>query len=155
MRQWRSFILFCFIFSLATDISYAAPIIYRQQRMKAMKQQQQGMTQEQYPAIPGISRTTAGDQSQQARLQHNTYQQTVDQRNQAIAQAILNAHNQAVSNENVPTGNNGQSSPTANDNSGVAQQVAMLSRVLRMSKMSWISLKYGKSWIRNQPYGHY
>ena len=31
-----------------------------------------------------------------------TYQQTVDQRNQAIAQAILNAHNQSVSSGNVP-----------------------------------------------------
>lgn len=99
--------LFCFVFILATDISHAAGIIMRIQQKKRMSQQQaQGMTEEQYQQSQQSQ--GQGAAGPQAPPPPPTYQQTVDQRNQAIAQAILNAHNQAVSTETVPFGNNAE-----------------------------------------------
>jgi hypothetical protein len=75
MKLCPLFILFLF---LSTTISQAAGIMYRVQQMKAQRQQaSQGNGPE--------------DQTQGAPAQP-TYQQTVDERNQAIAQAILNAN---------------------------------------------------------------
>jgi hypothetical protein len=111
LKYWRVPILFWFVFSLATDISYAAGMIYRVQQMKAMKQQQAQQQSRQYQEY---QQEGGAAQSRQAPAAPPTYQQTVDQRNQAIAQAILAAHNQSVSGETVPFGN------TAG--SGAAQQ---------------------------------
>jgi hypothetical protein len=107
LNQWRIFIFFGFIFYLATDFSYAGAVLYRIQQMKAQKEQQAQMTQEQYQAYQEQQQSQAQG-GQQALPQQPTYQQTVDQRNQAIAQAILDTHNQSVSSENVPFGNNAQ-----------------------------------------------
>jgi hypothetical protein len=106
LNQWRIFISFCFIFYLATDLSYAGAVLYRIQQMKAQKEQQAQMTQEQYQAYQQQQQAQAP--GQQALPPQPTYQQTVDQRNQAIAQAILNAHNQPASSENEPFGNNAE-----------------------------------------------
>jgi hypothetical protein len=104
LNRWALFIIFCFILSLATDISYAAGMLMRVQQMKQQRQQQgQGMTPEQYQQYQEYQEQQQGDQGQQAPAQP-TYQQLVDQRNQAIAQAILNAHNQAVSAGSQETG---------------------------------------------------
>ena len=101
-----SFILFFPIFFIMTDMSHAGPLLYRIQQQKAMKQRQnQGMTQEQYQQYQEYQEQQQGDHAPQAPAPP-TYQQTVDQRNQAIAQAILNAHNQSVSSESEPLGNN-------------------------------------------------
>jgi hypothetical protein len=109
LNRWRIFIFFCFIFYLATDLSYAGAVLYRIQQMKAQKEQQAQMTQEQYQAYQQQQQQAQG---QQAPLAPPTYQQTVDQRNQAIAQAILDSHNQSVSSENVPFGNNAEIAQT-------------------------------------------
>jgi hypothetical protein len=89
----RIFISFFFIFYPAVNISHAAPLLYRVQQQKAVKQQQ---SQDQYQEYLEHQQQGKKAQGQQAAVQQ-TYQQTVDQRNQAIAQAILDAHNQSVS----------------------------------------------------------
>jgi hypothetical protein len=99
--KWKVFIFFYFIFFLMTGISYCAPLIYRQQQVKAMRQQQaQEEYQQEYQQQQG-----AQGQGQQAAVQQ-TYDQKIDQRNQSIAQAILDAHNQSVSNVNSQASNN-------------------------------------------------
>ena len=65
----------------------------------------QGMTQEQYQQYQQYQEQQQGDQGQgQQAPPQPTYQQLVDQRNQAIAQAILNAHSQAVARKTRPLG---------------------------------------------------
>ncbi len=91
VNRWLYFIIFYFIFFQATDTSYAAAMLYRVQMIKARKHKQ---AQEEYQH-PGENA-----QNPQAPTQ-KTYQQMVDERNQAIAQAILNAHNPAVSSGNL------------------------------------------------------
>lgn len=98
--KWQILISFCFILNMATDISHAAGLLMRIQQMKKMRQQPTQAEYEQYQQQQGQA------QGQQGPAQ-STYQQTVDQRNQAIAQAILNAHNQSGSSDNVPFGNEG------------------------------------------------
>jgi len=100
LNRSRFFISLGFIFIMSTDISYAAGMIMRVQQMKQRRQQPTQADYEQYQA-----QQAQAQQAQQAAAPP-TYQQTVDQRNQAIAQAILDAHNQAVSSESVPFGNN-------------------------------------------------
>ena len=78
--------------TLSTEMPYAAGLMYRQQQMKAMKQRQ---AQEEYQREyqqQGQSQNPHGPQQP-------TYQQTVDERNQAIAQAIRSAHNQTMPSE--------------------------------------------------------
>lgn len=76
--------------------------------MRAQKEQQsQQMTQEQYQAYQQ-QQAQAQQGGQQAPSGPPTYQQTVDQRNQAIAQAILSAHNQSVTSDSVAFGNNAE-----------------------------------------------
>jgi len=107
LKRWRIFIPLCFILYLATDVSYAGAVLYRVQQMRAMKQQQsQQMTQEQYQAYQQQQAQAQG--GQQSPPAQPTYQQTVDQRNQAIAQAILNAHDRSVTSDEEPFGNNAQ-----------------------------------------------
>lgn len=87
----------------------------RVQMMKQQRQQPgQGMTQEQYRQYQQYQEQQQGDQGQQAPVQP-TYQQLVDQRNQAIAQAILNAnaHSQSMVNEGTPSNQNPQMSETS------------------------------------------
>ena len=95
-------------------------MIYRVQQMKAMKERQgQGMTQEQYRQYQEYQEQQQGDHSQNPGAPAApTYQQTVDKRNQDIAQAILNTHNPAVSNENLQTGTDA----SANSQPSVANQ---------------------------------
>jgi len=70
-----------------------------------MKQRQsQQMTQEQYQAYLQEQQAQS-PQGQPASPAQPTYQQTIDQRNQAIAQAILNAHHQPATADNEPFGN--------------------------------------------------
>lgn len=99
LRHWQLFIFFCFIFYLATGVSHAAPIIYREQQEKAMKQQQAQMEYQMEYQQEQQGQQGAQGQGQQAPVQQ-TYQQQVDQRNQNISQAILNARNPATSNQN-------------------------------------------------------
>ena len=88
-------------------------MIARVQQMKRSRQQQsQGvMTQEQYEAYQAYQQQQAA--AQQQAVAPPTYQQTVEARNQAIAQAILDAHNQSGSNANVPFGNKGDEQNSA------------------------------------------
>ena len=91
------------IFSVGAAHSvHAAGMIARVQQMKARRQ---GPTQEDYNAY--LLQQQQANQQQAQQAPPPTYQQTVDQRNQAIAQAIRNAHHQDVSTESVPFGNQG------------------------------------------------
>ncbi len=104
LNRWRTFILLFFIYYLATDYSFAGAVLYRVQQMRAMKQRQsQQMTQEQYQAYLQEQQAQA-PQSQPASNAQPSYQQTIDQRNQSIAQAIITAHHQPAA-ENEPFGN--------------------------------------------------
>ena len=99
MNQSKLFILLFFMSFLTTDLSYAAPMIYRIQQQKAMRQHQAQMEyqaeyQQYQQGQPGPS-----DQGQQAPVQE-TYQQKIDHRNQAIAQAILDAHQTSAASQN-------------------------------------------------------
>ena len=108
------FISSCFIIFLATDISHAAGIIYRVQEMKAMKQRQyQEYLKSQQPGGQSQDQGTANSEQ--------SYQQTVDSRNKAIAQAILAAHSTSVSNEAEPAGN--EEAPLQSSGTGLIQQV--------------------------------
>ena len=106
MIRQRVIIFFCFVFILATDISYAAGIIYRVQQAKAMKRQQaQQVQQAEYQQQ---HQQQEGGQPHNQQAAPPTYQQTIDQRNQDIAKAIRSANNSSASNENVPFGNSAQ-----------------------------------------------
>jgi hypothetical protein len=110
MKPAVFFISFCFIFCLVTDISYGGAMLYRVQQMKAMKQQQQQEEYQEYMQEQQGNQT----QGQQQAPATPTYQQTVDQHNQAIAQAILDAHNQSVSSGYLPSGSTTAANPAAN-----------------------------------------
>ena len=102
MNRWRSCIFFYCSFFLATDISYAAGIIAREQQIKAQRHRQsqvQGMTQQEYQQYQEQQQQQAGGTQNQEAPAPPTYQQTVDDRNKAIAQAIVDAHNHASQNE--------------------------------------------------------
>lgn len=87
MNRGVFLILFGFIFYLATDISYAGAVLYRVQQTKAMKQHQ---AQAEYQKYQQSQQQGEGQQAPEK----PTYQQTVDQRNQSISKAILDAHHQ-------------------------------------------------------------
>ncbi|MBF0571744.1 MAG: hypothetical protein HQL12_07700 [Candidatus Omnitrophica bacterium] len=106
------FIFFIGFLFLEADISYAAGIIMRVQQMKAQKQRPQ-MTQEQYQEY---QQRQGGGQPQGP--VKKTYQQEVDERNQAIAEAILKAHNPSVSSETHPAGNNPAASQAQKETPG-------------------------------------
>ena len=95
MKKLLLFILCFGVSFIAAEDSYAGGMIMRIQQMKALKQQRyQELQQEQ----------EGGSSDNQGNAQLNseqTYQQSVDARNQAIAQAIINAHNPAVSGDNI------------------------------------------------------
>jgi hypothetical protein len=95
-------ILFCFIFYLATDISHAGALLYRIKQKQIMKQRayQEYLQHQQQHQQKGA----AVGEGQQPSQQPETYQQKVDRRNQAIAQAILDAHQKTNSSE-IPFGN--------------------------------------------------
>jgi len=112
LNRWFLFIAFILISLSATGISQAAGIIMRVQQMKNHGQQPQQQ----------LGQVAQG----QAQNPQPSYQQTVDARNQAIAQAILDAHNKSVSTEssgdNDPSANPVTPSLTAAD---IIQQPAM------------------------------
>ncbi len=118
MKPWLFSLLSCIIFWSSTQNADAAGIIYRIQYMKAMKQKQMQQYQQQQmgggPTVPG---------QQQAVSTQQSYQQMVDQRNQAIAQAILKAHSDAVTTENWPTNLNVTPSPAVAEASNEGQDV--------------------------------
>jgi len=99
IKSKTAFILFCLIFC-AADISRAAGLLMRIQQMKKHKQQPQGMTQEEYRQHQ-LLLEQQGQPAENQPPAPPTYQQTIDQRNQAIAQAILDAHSPSVSSENI------------------------------------------------------
>jgi hypothetical protein len=106
LNRWYFSILFFLVPFLSTDIARAAGMIARVQQMQAQKRQQQQQQYQQYQQSqqgPG-----SPDQGQPQAGAPPTYQQTVDERNQAIAQAIISAHSEAVSSTNVPFGNDVQ-----------------------------------------------
>jgi len=106
LKQWSYLIFFSLIVFLATDTSYAAGIIARIQQAKRAKQMQ-GMTPEQYQQYQAYQEQQQGDQAQsQPAPVPLTYQQIVDQRNQAIAQAIRDAHNKSITSGSLPGANN-------------------------------------------------
>jgi len=94
------FVVFSVTFLLMSDMLYAAPIIYRQQQEKAMRQQQAQMEyQLEYQRYLAAQQgqQQGGDQSQGQGAAHQpTYQETIDHRNQAIAQAIQDAHHEST-----------------------------------------------------------
>lgn len=114
--KWQRVIVFILISFMATDVSYAMAVLSRIQQNKAKRQQP---TQAEYQK----------HQQQQAQKQpaaQPTYQDLVDQRNQAIAQAILNAHNKSALNEDIPFGNDTEVDPNqqVTSNPGTTQQPA-------------------------------
>lgn len=125
MKRWQLIILFCTFLFLTTDVSFAAGLIYRQQQIKAMKQQQaQAQYQQEYQEYQ-----QQGGQGQQGQAQP-TYQETVDQRNQAIAQAILDAHNRSISTDNSQGFSQGHSTTApASANSSDGEQTVDISEV--------------------------
>jgi hypothetical protein len=102
-------------FFLFSSVSHAAGLIMRQQQMKAMRQQQrqQGTLQEQQEYLRYQQSMATGQQQEQSEQAPAplTYQQQVDQRNQAITQAITDANGNAVTVNNpdqqkiLPTSN--------------------------------------------------
>jgi hypothetical protein len=82
-----------FIF-LTLDISHAGALL-RVQEIKAQRQRQAQM--QQYQQEQAYLQSQQAGQPQGQTPSQLTYQQQIDQRNQAIAQAIINAHNPAVS----------------------------------------------------------
>ena len=94
MNRFLFFFLGCLIFYLATDNLHAAGMIMRVQQMKAQKQQQAQEQEQQY--LQAQQQGGNQPQNQQAPAPP-TYQQNVDARNQAIAQAIIDAHNPSIS----------------------------------------------------------
>ena len=104
MNRGVILILFCVAYFLAADSSYGAGMIYRVQQMKAQKQHGPQMTPEQYRQYQEYQEQQQGDHSQNEETPAQpTYQQTVEQRNQAIAQAILDAHKKSVTSESQPS----------------------------------------------------
>jgi len=123
----------------ATDVSQAAGILMRVQQMKAMKQKQnQGMTQEQYRQYQEYQEQQQGGQGQQPA--QPTYQELVDQRNQAIAQAIINAnaHSLVTTNERTESSQNSQqtsSSPQAQQRSAAPTGPATVKEEVDLSEV--------------------
>jgi hypothetical protein len=91
----------CSSFLLMTpDTSHAGAALYRVQQMKGKKQQQEQQAyQQQYQMQQDA-------QEQQQAVVTQTYQQKIEQRNQALAQAIVNAHSSEA---------NGSAHPPASD----------------------------------------
>ena len=87
LNQRHVIIFFCFIFLVLTQISYAGPILYRVQQKKMMEQQQRQLQIQEMIEVHHHAAIIVDEQQQAP-----TYPQMVDHRNQAIAQAILNAH---------------------------------------------------------------
>jgi len=99
-------------FSFVTlDISHAGALL-RVQEIKAQRQRQAQMQRYQQEQAYLQSQQQAGQPQGQQTPSQLTYQQQIDQRNQAIAQAIINAHNPAVSGLNPP--DRGQGLPGQN-----------------------------------------
>lgn len=113
LKNFFLFVFFGLIFILLTQQAHAAPMIYRVQQMQAMKKQQ---AQEAYQAE--YQQYQQNEQSSQPQSQQlspaEAYQQSVDERNQSIAQAIVKANGQSVSvaaTGSVPS-SGGQESPS-------------------------------------------
>ena len=103
----------------ATDNAHAAGLIMRIQQAKQMRQRPTQADYERHQLQQQREAQAQGQSQGQQAPAPPTYQQTVDQRNQAIAQAIINAHNQAIASESVPLGNTvggdqTETSPVAN-----------------------------------------
>jgi hypothetical protein len=113
-------IVTCLVVFLGTEKIFAAPVLYRVQQQKAMKQRQ---AQEMYMYEHGMYQQQQAQAQAQAQGQQAppTYQQTVDQRNQAIAQAIRNAHDQSATNAGPQADNNGTDNPAQPPSAGLGQ----------------------------------
>jgi len=111
MKTRPILIILPIIFILSTDISHAAGIIMRIQQMKKQRQQPQ-MTQEEYRAHLLEQQQQQQQQASQSQAPVPlTYQQTIDQRNQAIAQAIIDAKNKEGAGEAFGPGNSSTQRP--------------------------------------------
>ena len=95
MNRRQLTILLCLISAMSTQAAYAGPIMYRVQQKKMMEERQQQLQIQQELEIQRHRYLIIQEQEVQP-----TYQQAVDHRNEAIAQAIQNAHHQPAA---VPT----------------------------------------------------
>jgi len=134
MNRWHALIFFFLVFFLSSHMSYSAGIIARVQQNKMMKQRQ---TQQQYQQYLLYQQGMAAPQGPQAQPQGQppqpvkplTYEQIIDQRNQAIAQAIVDTHNSAVSVDKQPLGKPGSVAAWLATQKSVDQEVVDLSEV--------------------------
>ncbi len=93
--------IFCWMFLGRADFAHAGAMLYRIQQMKAMKQHQAEAEYQRY-----MESKQGGQGQKQAQSQQPTYDQSVEARNQSIAQAILEEHPPSDSpSENVPSPN--------------------------------------------------
>jgi len=113
--MYRYLILFtavAILVFLIPDTSHAAAMLYRVQQMRAQKQQRE---QEEYQQEMAAQQPQSQPASQ-APAAPPTYQQMVDARNQALAQAILSEHNNAITTSGISP----SLTSTANASSSIA-----------------------------------
>lgn len=121
MNRCPFFIFLCCTLFLTADISYAAGILMRVQQKKAMSQRQSQAQYQQYQLYQQqIAQGQQGQPGQQAPVKP-TYQQMVAQRNQDIAQAIIDAHNPSVSSESSQTGKGNNAGGNSGQQKGLGQ----------------------------------
>ncbi len=115
MKNLTLILILFYCLSVFIPDVFGAPMIYRVQQMQAMKKKQ---AQEEYEAeYQQEQQNQPGSQPQGQQLTPaETYQQSVDARNQAIAQAIVVANNSSVSVAVVPAGNYPSSNPSQGSN---------------------------------------
>jgi len=94
------FIAVAIVAFLIPDTSHAAAMLYRVQQMRAQKQQRAQQEYQQEMAAQQQSQQPAQPQAPAA----PTYQQIVDARNQALAQAILGEHNNSITTSGISPG---------------------------------------------------
>jgi len=134
MNCRQSVILFFFIFFFSSQIAHCAGIIARVQQNKRMKQQQTQIQYQQYLlGQQGMSQQARPQAQQEPQpVRPPTYVQIIDQRNQAIAQAIVDTHNSAVSVDNqAPSGKPGSVASWLVTQKVVDKEVVDLSEVWR------------------------
>ena len=108
LNRRPAIIFLCLISFLGTQIGYAAPIMYRVQQKKMMEQRERQMQVQAMVAVHYHPQVVVQDQELPP-----TYEQAVDHRNQAIAQAIRNAHNQSEPSEDQQVINNSVQQPSS------------------------------------------
>ena len=108
MDRRTAIIFSCLISFFGSQVLYAAPIMYRIQQKKMMEQRQQQMQAQAVVAVNYHAQVVVQEVEQAP-----TYEQVVDHRNQAIAQAIRHAHNQSGPSEDQQVINNSIQPPSS------------------------------------------